>query len=579
MRITEIAKSVVIFALCVVMMLLLVLLMLDHRSVQNESLLPEDRMVVYESGAATGYFEGMDHTRVIPERIACRNGGALECLYASENVAKAYEVLYPLIDVLFGQGSGCCQLPQSIGDALWKGCSVEPRLFYLRYHGALPVSVIRAYTFSSTHGADVQMSVLNETTMGDSAYIKELFFIEADSLDLIIEGAAAALSDDVQASEYTTVSAVARDDNGNVFVFTADQEQYQRMMDLLCEGDGTLENGTSADEAEAIVPGLHVPRAENEFVETDVRGDMEPIRTLSAYIDDARDHFSNANTAAFFSEREGSIPLFSEAETALWMDGVYELPQLQTKQVRFHELLFFDETTNSSAKNVLSLLGVRNKDTDNYYTDTQGDRVYLNAEGRLVFSHDGMIDYTAMGDGGLSVADYLGYASIGGNYRLSEYLCAADSLLSLLKEQNAALCGGDLQCMLYSVGMIPSDGYDVIVITYVYTAGGIAVTDEHGVPIRALTLEASGSMIRRLQLCSANVMYTDTFACVLPQSIVADAIRLEAGDAISPEHNIGADVDVPPVDGMRGEFRLCYLWDIRGADTDTVLAAEWVLRE
>lgn len=472
----EMIKSFLIFLLMVLMLVLLILLLLSQSGTKEEALPEADRMVVYASGVQPMDTVGMETSRVTPYLLAYRHAGnTLSVVHASDADSKSYEVLYPLIRTQLGSDIVGHPVDASARETVISACTASDELIYLCYNGALPASVIRAYTFSEedsvggTGDDDEQVS-------GNAVYIKELFIVPASSLLAVSDVLPTGLSSDPDA-----ICTLSRDDRGAVMMIAAPDV---RPMTAAAEmpDDGALAGYTASLEA------------------------------LSA----------DAQTGVFAEH--------ITAHPALRLDGLYRMPQIACSTFDPAASLYEDPGTLSA---VLRLLGMRESDTDNYYTAGTGDRVYLNANGRLTFSGtDSSVRYDALQEGGLDLADYLGYSSIDGNYRLSEYLRAADRLLSGLEILNGAFGGDGLRCTLIDVTVTDTDELS---LTYAYTHRAVPLTDTDGSWLYAMVLRAGGGVISHLELYPCHAEIAEEERYLLPQSVTLDALYTERPDEVLPD--------------------------------------------
>lgn len=495
----EIIKSFLIFLLMVLMLVLLILLLLSQSGTREEALPEADRMVVYASGVQPMDTVGMETSRVTPYLLACRHAGnALSVVHASDADRKSYEVLYPLIREQLGTDTVGYPVDASVCASVISACAASEELIYLCYNGALPSCVIRAYTFSEEDsiGGD---SEDDGSVSGNAAYIKELFFVPASSLQAVSDALPTALPADPDA-----VCTLSRDDRGAVMMIAAPDA---RPMTAAAEmpDDGALAGYTASLEA------------------------------LSA----------DAQTGVFAEH--------ITAHPAIRLDGLYRMPQITRRTFDPAASLYGDDRTLSA---VLRMLGMRESDTDNYYTAGTGDRVYLNANGRLTFSGtDSSVRYDALQEGGLDLAEYLGYSSIDGNYRLSEYLRAADRLLSGLEALEGAFGGDGLRCTLVDVTVTDTDELS---LTYAYTHRGIPLTDTDGSWLLAMVLRAGGGVISHLELYPCHAEIAEEERYLLPQSVTLDALYTEHPDDVLPD---GLYMLYRPVLNRQGE---------------TVFSADWI---
>lgn len=520
----EAMKTLLIFVLIVLMLVLLILLLLGQSSRNRESVLPADRMVVYAAGAETGYARGMETGRVLPTVLAFRendveDAGELRCLYAADTMAKPYAALYETLRTLFGADGHAAVLGEDTGAALWKALSAGTETYlYLAYQGALPPSVIRAYTYPE-EDSETETTVLDATPHGDTVYVKEVFLLSLGRAAALLSSVSAENTGMVVGTDETEdrICAVTRDGAGNVAVFRLCGDGENDADTPMPGAETTPDFGAESTSDASASPEDGIAAASYTDEMTTVNDVLTAVRSLAA----------EAQGAEFLSG--GDDP------TALSLDGVYRMPTLTVTVWDPETALFSGENAQDNAHTaaeVLSLLGMDGDDADNYYTDSGGGRVYLNADGRLHLTRDGQIVYSALRGGGIPVTDSLGYASVGGSYLLSEYLRAADRLLDRLSACDTALGGGDMTPALYQVAGSggTSDTEDSgIVITYIYTVNGIPVTDGDGAPLAAMTLTAQNGMITSLALfaCRAELGSTDEGTYLLPQTVVRDAMRAE----------------------------------------------------
>lgn len=584
-RAVEGLKTVLLFFLIVLMLVLLILLMLGQNTSRQEAIVPEERMVVYTTGAATGYAKGMQRAHVIPAMLAFReDGGVMQCLYASDSMLKPYAALYEPIRTLFGADSFCTVPEAEEGGALWARCARNGDYLYLRYQSALPPAVIRAYTFAEDD-SETENANLDARAQGDSVYAREIFFVPYSLID----------TEDADAAE--EICAVTRDDAGNVAVFRygkafrqTDGESTEAPAHPVETETNAADNGSvPASAAYAFYAAAPGTESAEHAASAAYTG------SLSVYLTAVGNLAADAQDAVFAAAAgdgtgEEDIPYAVSDPTAVYLNGIYRMPVLHMEQWNPEEELFSGE--NENAYRLLSLLGLGENDTENHYTDTNGSLVYLNADGRLLFQRNGEIRYTALQSGGIPISDYLGYASVGGSYLLSEYLRASDRLLDALASCDAALGGKDLQTALYSVRRTTGEDGGVLVISYIYTMNGIPVTDENGTVMTAMTLTASDGVVRSLYLraCRAEKVTdgidgNDGTVYLLPQSVLLRAMQAEAGGSPDGTQNGGeADVGITDeaADGTtdeaqhsdeRGIFVMRYMRDPADASR---ASAEWV---
>ncbi len=490
-RLVETMKTVLIFVLIVIMLVLLILLMLGQSTTWEGTRMPTDRMVVYTTGVQTGYTKEMDASRTVPETLLLRSaGGDVRCLLADTSMGKAYASLYEPVRTLLGSGAVCTLLDRVAGDLLWESGLASDNWIAITYRGALPPAVIRAYTFAEEESEE-DTAFPDETPAGDVAYIRHLLLLSSE----VLSG-----SSDAAAVGMHTFCAVTRDDDGNTAIFRL----------------ASAETGTQEDVAAAaaiLEPGVDA-------------GNGNPI---DRYIRALSNLTANTKPVAFTDP--GQIPVLLPEN-----NNIYRLPCLTLSEWNPITALFYGDT-GDQANAILSLLGMEEQDTDNYYTDTSGNRVYLNADGRLRLSHDGNIRYTASGGGGIPIAEYLGYASVGGGYLLSEYLRACDRLLAQLAEFDPALGGGDAEICLFTVHTAAEaeEGAGGLVLRYVYACGSVPLLDGTGQPMYALSVTCSDGFVKAMDWDVRYVTYQradTTGEYLLPQSVIRDAIALEHPGAV-----------------------------------------------
>lgn len=486
-------KTLVIFAEIVLMLVLMLLLMIGQNGTREEALPLSDRMVVYSTGFQPMLSQGMDTARVSPYMLAYRrDGGDAQILHAVDSLEKPYAVLYPLLRSLFGANAVGYALDGTVGADLFAACAERSDYIYVRYVGALPSSVIRAYTYSEEESGTASY---DEHAGGDTAYVREVFFLPVEALRTY-EASVPALQD--QGDD--AVCALTRDDAGSITLFC----------------------GTAVAAAQEPVPA-----AETEVPDAAVFSDAaSSVSAASAEmtvggLDDDLD-----SLAALAADAHAGMLTFCGAYgMTASLSGVYRMPDITLTPFDPAASLYTDAQKTAS---VFGLLGMRERDTDNYYTDTAGSRVYLNAQGRLTVSSKGTsIRYDALQEGGLDLADYLGYASVGGNYLLSEYLRAADRLLSQLKALEPALGGDALTVSLIGVHLTTENDADTLELTYGYTYRGIPLFNENGEIRRAMVVRARGGVISHLELYPCGVSLSEAEAYLLPQTVAVEAMALE----------------------------------------------------
>lgn len=531
----EAIKSVMIFLLIVLMLVLVILLVIGQNSTMEETLPQADRMVIYASGEQSKYASGMDTARVSPYLLAYRRWGGDTCvIHAADARQKPYEVLYPLLRELFGAGSVGYAMEDETGVSLWSVCMEMSEVVYVRYNSALPSSVIRAYTYSEEDSETVT-AVLDESAGGAAAYVRELFLVSAE----LLMQSEVPLPGDLLLEE-TAICAVTSDDRGDVTLFAPGTLLQKPAVTAVTE----LQTDASGEHAPAVAA------AENHSA-------------LDTYI---------ASMAALSSQTQtGTLQTSGTAfGTTVLLDGIYAMPQI-TRQMYDPGQLYDDPQKLLS---VLGLLGLREGDIDNYYTDGAGDRIYLNASGRLTVSGTtSVIRYVSLLEGGLDPADYLGYASIGQEYLLPEYLRAADKLLSQLSLSGAILGGDALSCSLIGVEIISEENTDTLRLTYGYTYRGIPLLDARGEILPAMLLQASGGVITYLELhpCSAELSSEEDY--LLPQSVMAEAMALEqAPDAVSG--NEEADLAETAETAAPIPLYMAYLCE--STDGYGIFSADWI---
>ncbi|MGM9625696.1 MAG: hypothetical protein ACI3XM_08300 [Eubacteriales bacterium] len=576
-RAAEVLKTVLLFILIVLMLVLLILLMLGQNTSRQEAIVPEERMVVYTTGAATGYAKGMQSAHMIPAMLAFReDGGVMRCLYAADSMLKPYAALYEPIRMLFGADSFCTLLDAEEGGALWERCARNGAYLYLRYQSALPPAVIRAYTFTDDE-SETENANLDARAQGDSVYAEEVFFVPFSVVD-------------TDADDADEICAVTRDDAGNIAVFRYGKAFRQTRAET--PDAPSVPADTEADDADnGSMPSIAAyafAAAEPGTESAENAASAGYTSSLSVYLTAVGSLAADAQEAVFAAAAE-DIPYAVSDPTAVYCGGVYKMPVLHIGEWNPETELFTGE--NEQAYRLLSLLGLGENDTENHYTDTNGSLVYLNADGRLLFQQNGEIRYTALQSGGIPISDYLGYASVGGSYLLSEYLRASDRLLDALASCDAALGGMDLQTALYTVRRTAEEDGGELVISYIYTMNGIPVMDENGTVMTAMTLTAADGVVRSLYLraCRAEKVTdgtdgADASVYLLPQSVLLRAMRAEAeSTAAGTPDGGGAEADIinkadeateeSPYSDERGIFVMRYMRD--PADVSRA-AAEWV---
>lgn len=494
----EAIKSVIIFILIVLMLVLMLLLMIGQNGSREEPLPQADRMMVYASGAQPMFAAGMDTARVSPYLLAYRRGGAaLQIVHASESVGKPYEELYPLLRDLFGARAVGYTPDSDTASRLWCACPDMDSYIYVRYVGELPVSVIRAYTYSA-EDSETTAATLDERVQGAASYIKELYLLPMQALQ-----AFPGLLPLSALQETDAVCAVTCDDAGAVTLY--------RLSGSAQAADSTAVGDTDDTEADST-DALALLR-EDAAAESD-------IGLLDTYLDAMEALSADTQTGAL-------LPCVSRFGTAVRLDGIYRMPQITLTPFDPASALYADPGKQTA---ILGLLGLRERDTDNYYTDGTGDRIYLNASGRLTVSGEtAVIRYDALQEGGLDLADYLGYASIGGDYLLSEYLRASDMLLSGLEALESAFGGDALVCTLIDVKTISGGTEDTLVLTYGYTLCGIPLLDASGEICPAMVVHACGGVISHLELYPCHASISPEPQYLLPQSVAQEAMLLELG--------------------------------------------------
>lgn len=487
-------KTILIFVLIVLMLVLTVLLMIGQNGTNEEVLPQADRMVIYASGVQPMYASGVDTARVSPYLVAWRRDGQQpQILHAAEAARKPYEVLYPLLRELLGSDAVGYTVEPELGARLWSACIDMTDFVFIRYLGALPASVICAYTYSEEDGGSVTVS--DEHMTGASAYIREMFLIPVKVL-------------------------AAHGTYGNIFPITVD-ENTDAVCALACDERGDITLFCLADPVsgeDSVSAAAEIDEDPEVSAEVSAVSAMEDIGDLALYIN---------SIAALSTERKpGVLQTASDGfSVEIFLDGLYHMPQLTVSGFTPKEELY---TKPQSVSAILGILGMRERDGDNYYTDSDGNRVYLNALGRLTVSKVGSyVHYDALQDGGLALSDYLGYTSFGGDYLLSEYLRASDRLLSLLETQESVFGGDALVCSLFDVRLVSEDEGDTLVLTYGYTYRGIPLLDDGGQIRRAMVLHARSGVISHLELypCHAEISAEEQY--LLPQSVVLEAMALE----------------------------------------------------
>ena len=530
----EAIKSFLIFLLTVLMLVLTILLVIGQNSTGEETLPQADRMVIYASGEQSKYVFGMDTERVSPNLLAYRRFGGETCvLHASDTVSKPYEVLFPTLRALFGADGIGYAMDADAGCRLLSACIGMDNYVYVRYHGALPSSVIRAYTYSE-EDSETATAVLDEYAAGNAAYVRELFLIPAG---LLWEDES--LLSALPMPDPTVVCAVTCDDRGAVTLFLPS-------------------NGNGKTQARS---------AEEDVGTTDSDADSR-VRAADSALDEVI-----ASMAALSKQVQTGTLTFSDTVCGVTvsLDGVYSMPRIE--RGRYDPARLYDEPQKLSS--VLGLLGLREGEADNYYTDGAGDRIYLNASGRLTVSNTAsVIRYVALQEGGLDPADYLGYASIGQDYLLSEYLRASDKLLSLLSAADPMFGGDALSCTLTDVELSSEADADTLVLTWGYTYRGIPLLDDTGVILPAMVLRASGGVITELELYLCDAVLSEEEQYLLPQSVMAEAMALELSQntAVQPDADLPDTMD--EVTAAEIPLSMAYLCDSH--DSWGTFSADWI---
>ena len=485
-KVTEWGKNLLIFLLTVLLLLLLLLLMISQRQTDGETLPLDHHMVVYEAGAETHLPRGLETDRLLPavfvwktDETLPKDQPPLRYTDASSSVKKGYQVLYPLLRDLFGADAKAETLAREEGDALWASCRKEERFIYLRYPGELPASVIRMYTYSETADED-ELSHLDDMPTGTLSYVKELFL----------------LSDGGNA-----LRAVTRDASGSVCVFRR--------------------NGGEAGHIE------------------DVRAYIE---IAESYISDAGEAYfagdcpdaafpADGGTPAVLREASGEV---SRSDTVLIPAGILSYPVLSFR--RFSADALFSAEHGEALAALLSAGGIRAGETENYYTDHDGARSYLSAESKLTVSPGGNVGYDALQNGGLPVSSYLGYSSVTDSYELSEYLQAADRMLSFFTEYGDALFGekdaafAEIRLSgvsLLSAGASGNAAAGGVRVTYSYYGAGLPLVGGDGAPIPAFTVDFSGGNAVSFRLYVLSAEETEGRSYVLSQSVALRAMAYE----------------------------------------------------
>ena len=530
----EAIKSVLIFLLTVLMLVLTILLVIGQNSTGEETLPQADRMVIYASGEQSKYVFGMDTERVSPNLLAYRRFGGETCvLHASDTVSKPYEVLFPTLRVLFGADGIGYAMDADAGCRLLSACIGMDNYVYVRYHGALPSSVIRVYTYSE-EDSETATAVLDEYAAGNAAYVRELFLIPAG---LLWEDES--LLSALPMPDPTVVCAVTFDDRGAVTLFLP-------------------ANGNGKPQARS---------AEEDVGTTDSDADSR-VRAADSALDEVI-----ASMAALSKQVQTGTLTFSDAVwgVTVSLDGVYSMPRIE--RGRYDPARLYDEPQKLSS--VLGLLGLREGEADNYYTDGAGDRIYLNASGRLTVSNTAsVIRYVALQEGGLDPADYLGYASIGQDYLLSEYLRASDKLLSLLSAADPMFGGDALSCTLTDVELSSDADADTLVLTWGYTYRGIPLLDDGGVILPAMVLRASGGVITELELYLCDAVLSEEVQYLLPQSVMAEAMALELSQNSAAESDADLPDTMDEVTAAEIPLSMAYLCDSH--DSWGSFSADWI---
>ena len=307
--------------------------------------------------------------------------------------------------------------------------------------------------------------------------------------------------------------------------------------------------------------------AEEDVGTTDSDADSR-VRAADSALDEVI-----ASMAALSKQVQTGTLTFSDTVCGVTvsLDGVYSMPRIE--RGRYDPVRLYDEPQKLSS--VLGLLGLREGEADNYYTDGAGDRIYLNASGRLTVSNTAsVIRYVALQEGGLDPADYLGYASIGQDYLLSEYLRASDKLLSLLSAADPMFGGDALSCTLTDVELSSTADADTLVLTWGYTYRGIPLLDDGGVILPAMVLRASGGVITELELYLCDAVLSEEEQYLLPQSVMAEAMALELSQnsAAQPE----ADLPDGAVELTAAEIPLSMAYLCDSHDSWGSYSAVWI---
>lgn len=604
-RAAERIKTGIIFVLIVLMLVLLLLLVLGQSTANAESMLPKDRMVVYTTGAKTGYAKGMASVHTVPAMLAYRTAQmseqSISCLYAADSIDKPYSTLYALIRVLFGAESLCTELDAKTGEELWKACTNTDRFLYLRYQGALPPGVIRAYTYveddSALDGAD-----LDEIPLGDTVYVREVFFLSKQDVALFLQNSGEAANEDA-AEDLDEICAVTRDEEGHTALFRFQKNGKQKTNaaeQRVLQSANAAYAGNISDWDNAVNPGK---KEAASVIGEDLSVYLEAVQNLSA---------ADVQPAYFFGSFDDSCDsdrfhaphkacsFTADDPTAVYYAGICRMPVLTLTPWNAETALYSSE----KAAEALSLLGIHEGEDDHYYIDTLGGRVYLNEDGRLRIGEDGSgtVEYTALQGGGIPMNTYLGYASVGGSYLLSEYLRAADRLLSRLTDLDRAFGGGDMTVSLYSVRSARNSAMHTyqessgIVLVYIYTMNGIPVMDEAGEVMTAMTLTASGGKVMHVTFHPCMGSVSGEYEYLLPQTVVWDAMQLETQKQQTDAQHVSDDAAGEDFDGsprgaedalqtfLRGSFVMRYLYCGSAVskgegeeNTDEArFAAEWV---
>lgn len=534
-RFSEFGKTVLIFLLTTVMLVLFLLLMLGQNENGDNALVFENRLLVYETGAAVPVSYGMATERVVPRTLLWREAGedTAQAAVTRTTLRRGYAALYPLIREVFGADSICTALDAEAGRELWESCRRSDTFLYCVYPGELPAAVIRMYTYAVQEEGTAQ-TMFSETAQGDHAYVRELFICEdADGL-----------------------FAVSRDQSGGVSVFRPSPRPDEEVAHLSAlsayiETVGSLVSGSAPVSfiADAVPGGIS-----SKTDTTENGGGAEYV---------FRGSFSRGT------------------DTALLWDTIFMPENISIR--RFDAEVMLSGEKEALLYPLLTTAGMREDEFDNYYYDKDGARVYLNADGKLNIGADGVIRYAALERGGLGVSSFLGYTNINGSYTLSEYLQVADRVLGQLLAENPVLCGNSTgngesgDCALTSVEAVGDDG---IRVRYVYTCGGLPLLRADGSPCRAFEITIADGAVKGFTMYLLSLRTEANAVCLLPQAVTLRAMAYEQeehGEDDAPGEEQPDEIPeqtVAPEDPVCGTMFLGYV--IPDGGGRTAVSAEWI---